>query len=249
MNARSATLRVPFAALACTAALIVVTACDNASTTRAKSGETKQDRSQNRSAAQKPTNGIGKAPGREIYDKATLANAAAGSFRERMDRSDTTTDLRLSATECAGTVDKKDHGSFEIRVRGNDVWASIDTTLAEELGNRVPAKQWVHGARDHPLMNALASYCHMEQLTHPDTARTAPDKGALTERDGRQAIPLRMTTGATTLTYLVAATGTPHLLAVDSSDHAEAGAITYSDFGRPVGARTPTADVLEVQGR
>ncbi|WP_189968956.1 hypothetical protein [Streptomyces violascens] len=226
--------RLPLAALACTAVLLTLTACNNDSAGTSKSTE------QAPMAPPAKANGIEELPAADIYNKAMRTNAEAGSFRERMDRSDAVTDLRLSATECTGTVDKKQRGSFEIVVKGSDIFAKLDQTLAKELDNQVPDAQWIHGTRDNALMKALASYCHQEQFTHPYTASTTMTKKAIRETGGHRAVPVELVSGGKPMTYLVSADGTSNLLSVDSSDNTEAGDITYSDFGKPVGATTPT---------
>ncbi|MFG2211007.1 hypothetical protein [Streptomyces sp. NPDC048638] len=235
------TRRLPLAALTCATALLTLTACNSTDST-----DTAKPAEQTPTARADTANGIERLPAAEIYTKATRANAHAGSFRERMDRSDTRTDLRLSATECTGTVDKKQHGRFDIVIKGSDIFAKIDQTLAKELDHQVPASRWLHGTRDNALLKALASYCHQEQFTHPDTASTPLTKKAIRERDGRRAVPVELASGGNTVTYLVSADGTPHLLAVDSSNNAAVGDITYSDFGQPVEATKPTTDIVEL---
>ncbi|MEW1760542.1 hypothetical protein AB0393_29020 [Streptomyces cyaneofuscatus] len=235
--------RVPLAVLAGATALLTVTACSQDST-----GTSTPERPTSTSRAD-PANGIELLPADTIYAKATQANAQAGSFRERVNRTDTVSDLRLSATECTGTVDKKQHGRFEIVIKGSDIFARIDQTLAKELDHRVPAAQWLRGTRDNALLKALASYCHQEQFTHPGTASTPLTKKAIRETAGHRTVPLDLIAGGNTVTYLVSADGPAHLLAVDSSNNDEAGDITYSDFGKPVGAVTPTTDVVDIPSR
>ncbi|MBO0517849.1 hypothetical protein J0695_39840, partial [Streptomyces beijiangensis] len=67
-------------------------------------------------------NSIEKLAADAIYNTATRANAEAGSLRERMARPGITSDLRLSPTECAGTVTRSAEGSYEIIRKGADTW-------------------------------------------------------------------------------------------------------------------------------
>ncbi|MFF9436432.1 hypothetical protein ACF1BP_22160 [Streptomyces sp. NPDC014735] len=229
----AAARRLPLAALACTAVVLTMTACNN------DSADTSKPAKQTSTAPAAKANGVEKLPAAEIYNKAMRANAEAGSFRERMDRADAVTDLRLSATECTGTVDKKELGSFDIVIKGSDTFAKVDQTLAKELDNKVPATKWIHGTRDNSLMKALASYCHQEQFTDPDTSSTPMTKKAIRDSGGHRAVPVELASGGRTLTYLVSADGTSNLLAVDSSDNTAEGDITYSDFGSPSAPRSP----------
>jgi hypothetical protein len=218
-NTHRTAVRLPLAALACAAALVTLTAC-NDTTNGAAPDKAAKPASSADTAPQAKANGIEKLTAGAIYTKAKQANADAKSFHERLERSDTKTDLRLSATECTGTVDKRDHGSYEIIVKDSDIWAKLDSQLAKELENRVPAGKWIHGTRSHPLMKALASYCHHEQITHPDTASTTMTKGPVKEVDGQPVVPVKISANGRSVTYFVATTGTPNLLSVDSSDNA-----------------------------
>lgn len=107
--------------------------------------------------------GLEKLAAEEIYNNSRQANADAGSFRERMTREDAKSDLRVSATECAGTVEVSQLGSFEIVRKGNHVWADLDASLTKwvnsQFGIKLSAETWIHGTPSHPLMRGFVSWC------------------------------------------------------------------------------------------
>lgn len=238
------------AALACAVAMVSLAACNSGDTDAGGSaGSTVPSKTTEAGPAAKP-NGIEKLSAKEIYDSGHKANAGAGSFRERMTRGDTKTDLMLSATECVGTV-KMSKGSFEIIRKGNDVWAKLDSTIVKEFNaelgsNTLSADKWLHGTPSHPLMKGLATWCHQEQFTAPDTldAGNKVTKGKVTTVDGQSAVPVVMTAKGESVTWYVASTGKPYYLKQDSSRD-DMPDMVYADFGKPVGAQAPSGPVEE----
>ncbi|MBT2415597.1 hypothetical protein J7I94_34570 [Streptomyces sp. ISL-12] len=160
-------------------------------------------------------------------------------------------DLKVSATECVGTVQTKDKGSLETVIKGDDVWA-LDSGLADgfdaEIGSdRLFADAWPHGTEDNALMKSLASWCHREQFTEPDTlggTDSEVTEGKVTTVDGRQAVPLVTTANGESVTWYAATTGEPLLVRQDSTrDDMPEG--VFSGFGTTVGAAKPSGTVQE----
>ncbi|MDI3418603.1 hypothetical protein [Streptomyces luteolus] len=230
-------------------AALGLAACNSADSDTASKSPTSKSSSPTE-AGSKP-NGVEKRSAAAIYNAAHQANAEAGSFVETRTQPDTKARLALSATECAGTVSKTGLGSYEIIVKGNDVWAKLDAQLAKSVermagpGASLPAGTWLHGPSSHGLLKGLASYCHTEQFRTPDTASVKLTKGAATEMNGQPAIPVILDGGnGARVTYYVATTGEPRLLKQASTSKA-VPTLAYSDFGKPVGAKAPSGKVVE----
>ncbi|MEU1847871.1 hypothetical protein ABZ499_00980 [Streptomyces sp. NPDC019990] len=237
------------AGLACAAAVVSLTACGNGkSGTGSADGATPSTAAKASPAAD--PNGIEKLSAKEIYDKSRETNAKAGSFRQKMTRENAKTDVLLSGTECVGTVEMTGQGSFDIVRKGNDVWAKFDSNMAqtikEKSGLTVSAGTWLHGPPTHPLMKGLASWCHTEQITEPDTADAGLNatKGKVTTVDGQQVVPIFITGKGDKVTWYTATTGEPYYLKQDATRE-DMPDITNSDFGTPVNAEKPSGQIEE----
>ncbi|MFF1304731.1 hypothetical protein [Streptomyces sp. NPDC058307] len=227
-----------------------LTACNGDSdAAKSAAGSTPSEAAKASPAAE--PNGIDKLSAKEIYDTGMKTNAEAGSFHEKMEREGTKSDLRLSATECVGSVEITKKGSFEIIRKGKDIWARPDSTFAEGLNSALGEKafsttKWTHGTSSNALMKKLASWCHQEQLTDPDTldADTKVTKGKVTTVDGQQAVPVVLAEKGESVTWYVATTGKPYFIKVDSTRD-DMQDRTNSDFGGAVGVKVPSGAVLE----
>ncbi|MEV0094346.1 hypothetical protein [Streptomyces sp. NPDC050738] len=237
------------AALFCAAALTTLSAC-NADNPASDHKSTGKPTSKAGSRPGAKTNGIAKLSTDAIYNTATRANAEAGSLREQMTRKGTDADLRLSATECAGTVNKADEGSYEIIRKGPDVWikpsAKFAAWMTQATGTPFSDSVWLHGAPTNPVTRALASYCHPELFNAPDTSGGGLKKGRATQLDGMPVTSLVRTGKAgKSVTYYIASTGSPNLVMQDVTGSTTSPDLTYSDFGKPVGAQKPTGRIVE----
>ncbi|MFC8679592.1 hypothetical protein ACFUEN_43795 [Streptomyces griseorubiginosus] len=251
MQTSNQSIRRASTALLCTLALTSLTAC-NSDSDAAKSksaGGSTPSKAVATPAAK--SNGIDKLSAKEIYDTGMKTNAEAGSFHEKMARAGSKSDLRLSATECVGNVEISGKGSFEIIRKGSDIWAKPDSTFADGMNSALGEKsfsteKWTHGTVGNPLMAKLASWCHQEQLTAPDTldAASKATKGAVTTVDGQQAVSVVLTGKGESVTWYVAATGKPYFIKQDST-RADMQDLTDDGFGQSVGAKVPTGTVVE----
>ncbi|MEU5900229.1 hypothetical protein [Streptomyces venezuelae] len=181
-----------------------------------------------------PTNLTAQDPA-DVYRQALTANADAGSLRQRVDSPGRHSDLRISATECAGTITHDREGQFDLTVIGTQAWARADTRAAASVGHRVPANRWIHANTTHPLMRTLAGYCHLEQFTN--TVRLTPDLDQGPAIAGTPDSAVLISRDSPTTRYFITATsGRPRLLAIRSAD----GETTRnSDFGTPINAHPP----------
>ncbi|MEU6353458.1 hypothetical protein ABZ896_29730 [Streptomyces sp. NPDC047072] len=196
-------------------------------------------------------NGVEKLSAKEIYDTGTKTNAEAGSFHEKMSRAGATSDLRLSATGCVGTVDVAKSGSFQVVRKGAEVWAKPDSKFADGMNEALGEKllstdKWLHGTTSNVLMQKLGSWCHQEQLTAPDKldADTKVTKGKVTTVDGQPAVSVVLASNGESVTWYVATTGKPYFFKEDSTRD-DMPDIAYSDFGTTVDAQAPSGSVVE----
>jgi hypothetical protein len=237
-------------ALACAVALVSLTACNNGSDTAKSAAGSTPSSAAKASPAAEP-NGVEKLSVKEIYNTGMKTNAEAGSFREKMERAGNKSDLRLSATECVGTVELPEKGAFEIIRKGNDIWVKPDSTFAKGMNsalgdNAFSTEKWTHGTPSNVLMAKLASWCHQEQFSAPDTlaADSKATKGKVTTVDGRQAVPVVLAEKGESVTWYVATTGKPYFIKqVSTRDDMQD--LTDSDFGVAVGAKAPSGAVVE----
>ncbi|WP_326581779.1 hypothetical protein OIE69_44135 (plasmid) [Actinacidiphila glaucinigra] len=238
--------RITVASLACAGVLMLLPGCRDALSQRPSTGAVKP-------AADVPASNtkatrVEKLKPADIYGRATKANAEASSLRERMIRKESAYDLRISATECAGTVDMRGEGSYRIVKKGDDVWALPDENFLRVFaanGIETAEGTWLHGPADNRFMADLASFCNSKQFTYPETATTPMTKGKITKINGQEAIPVTGSVDTRSRTYFIATTGAPHLLAMKSRGNVAVGDITYSDFGTPVNATKPRGVIVE----
>ncbi|MFF3496762.1 hypothetical protein ACFYWS_36105 [Streptomyces sp. NPDC002795] len=237
-------------ALTCTAALLSLAACGSGKDKAADSKPSKASADRPAKADAKP-NGAEKLAATALRAKGLETKAAAGSVHEVMSRSDAKSDLRLSATECAGTVDLKDMGTFEVIRKGNDVWGKVDSTFstwAKKNGaGTIRAGQWMHGSPTASLTKVLVSYCHGEQFGQQEKGSLKLTKGSAAEVTGQ---PVATVVGKGTdptkkATYSIATMGEPYLLQQETpyTDGTGTQTITWSEFGTTVGAKAPTGKV------
>ncbi|WP_328780117.1 hypothetical protein OHT68_13640 [Streptomyces canus] len=236
--------------LTCAVALVSLTACNGDSdATKSAAGSTPSKGAEASPAAK--SNGIDKLSAKEIYDTGLKANAEAGSFHEKMTREGGGSDLRLSATGCVGTVKIAGKGSFQIIRKGNDIWAKPDSTFADGMNSALgkdalSTAKWSHGTPSNALMEKLASWCHNEQITEPDTldASTKLTKGKVTTVDGQPVVPVVLASKGESVTWYMATTGKPYLLKRDSSRD-DMPDLAYSDFAAAVDVQAPKGSVVE----
>ncbi|MET8077213.1 hypothetical protein [Streptomyces sp. NPDC005303] len=236
--------------LSCVVALVSLTACNDGSDAAESAAGSTPSKAAKASPAAEP-NGIEKLSAKEIYETGMKTNAEAASFHEKMEREGTKSDLRLSATECVGTVDISEKGSFEIIRKGDDIWAKPDATFAKGMNsalgeNAFSTEKWTHGTPSNALMAKLASWCHQEQLSAPDTldAGSKVTKGKVATVGGQQAVPVVLAEKGESVTWYVASTGKPYFIKQDSTRE-DMQDLTDSDFGGPVGAKAPSESVVE----
>ncbi|MFF7274498.1 hypothetical protein [Streptomyces griseorubiginosus] len=203
---------------------------------------------------------------RELADQAKKNLLDAESVRLRL--TDRSAGTRTSRTQpvsmdlaldqdgnCAGTMRMgSGGGSVEIVKRGAEVWMKPDIAfwkaqvpggqgdaVAELLKNR-----YLHGSTRDAMLKGLADTCDLTSFQKDVTADSSDaerlTKGAETKVDGTDVIPLKGTSeGKRVVLYVTS--DTPHRLvrATQKGDGTDM-TLSFSDYGRPVPSKTPSAD-------
>ncbi|MGP3775888.1 hypothetical protein ACTWJ8_34200 [Streptomyces sp. SDT5-1] len=251
-GARVLTARRAATALACAAALLSLTACNDGDKADGASDSKASTAADKPAQADAKPNGAEKLSAVELRTKGMETKAAAGSVHEVMSRSDAKSDLRLSATECVGKVELIGMGGFDVIRKGDDVWGKVDAKFASWLkknGSTVPADQWMHGSPTDGATKVFASYCHGEQFGKQEKSSLKFTKGADGEVDGQPVatVVAKGTAPGKQATYSIATTGKPYLLkqVAPYSNGTGDQTITWSDFGTPVSAKAPSGKVVK----
>ncbi|WP_327659667.1 MULTISPECIES: hypothetical protein [unclassified Streptomyces] len=239
-------------ALACAAALVSLTACNSGSDKAADADSKASTAADKPAKADAKPNGADKLSATELRAKGLETKAAAGSVHEVMSRSDAKSDLRLSATECTGSVDLTDMGTFEVIRKGNDVWVKVDSKFVswakKNDAGTIQAGQWMHGSPTASLTKALVSYCHVEQFGQQEKSSLKLAKGDAAEVAGQPVatVVAKGTDPSKKATFSIATTGKPYLLQQEMpySNGTGMQTITWSDFGTAVGAKAPTGKIV-----
>ncbi|MFK0121168.1 hypothetical protein [Streptomyces sp. NPDC090994] len=239
------------AAIVCAAALTSLTACANTATSGKSADSSAPPRSSATPSPSVARNGVEAKTATQIYALSNAANADAGSSRQRMSRSNASSDLWVSATECTGTVKVTGIGSYRLVLKDDEAWIKPDSAFTKWLNseageNLLHAGTWYHGTLDSRFVQSLTSYCHTEAFTSPDNldASTKVTKGAVTTLNGRQVVPVVMEANGETVKWYAAVTGEPYLVAQISSRE-DMTDVAYSDFGTPVNVHKPSGTIRE----
>ena len=187
-----------------------------------------------------------------VHLKLTDRSAGTGTSRTQP----TSMDLSLDRDgNCAGTMRMgSGGGSVEIVKRGDEVWMKPDTAfwkaqvpggqgdeIAELFKNR-----YIHGSTNDTMLAGMADTCDLTSFQKDVTAGSSDTgrltKGAETKVDGTDVIPLRGTSeGKRAVLYVTS--DPPHRM-VRATQKGEGTDVTlsFSDYGKPVPSKTPSAD-------
>ncbi|MFC8428864.1 hypothetical protein [Streptomyces sp. NPDC057253] len=203
---------------------------------------------------------------RELVDQAKKNLLDAESVRLKL--TDRSAGTRTSKTQpasmdlsldrdgnCAGTMRMGGGGgSVEIVKRGAEVWMKPDTAfwkaqvpggqgdaVAELLKNR-----YIHGSTRDAMLKGMADTCDLTSFQKEITADSSDTrrltKGSPTKIDGQEVIPLKGTSeGRRVVLYVTS--DTPHrLVRATQKGGGTDLTLSFSDYGRPVPSKTPSAD-------
>lgn len=208
----------------------------------------------------------GEPSARELADQAKKNLLDTESVRLRLtDRGKGTSTSRTQPTSmdlsldrdgnCTGTMRMgSGGGSVEIVKRGDEVWMKPDTAFwkAQVPGGQGEAiaelfkNRYIHGSTSDAMLGGMADTCDLTSFQKDitadssDTARLT--KGEETEIDGTDVIPLRGTSeGKRAVLYVTS--DPPHRMvrATQKGDGTDV-TLSFSDYGRPVPSKTPSAD-------
>jgi hypothetical protein len=191
---------------------------------------------------------------RQIADRAKKALDAADSLRLSLEQEGEfalTLDLALDEdNNCAGSIDRGDHGSIELVKRGKQVWMKPDKAFWKQeaggaQGERVAEllkDRYIRGATNEPMLAGVAGVCDMasfraESKGGPGSSRWT--KGSPATVDGRKTVPITRHKDGSEITLYVAAQGRPYPLKVEREGGTQEGTLRMSDYGKPVPKKTP----------
>lgn len=168
------------------------------------------------------------------------------------------TSMELSMDQdgnCVGSMEMgSDGGSVEIVKQGDEVWMKPDTAfwksqvpggegdaVAELFKNR-----YIHGSTRDAMLKGMADTCDLDSFQR-DIEADSSDAGKLrkgdeTTVDGTKVIPLKgVADGKQAVLYVTS--DSPHRLvrATQKGDGTDM-ALSFSDYGKPVPSKTPSAD-------
>ncbi|MEV6649349.1 hypothetical protein [Streptomyces sp. NPDC051219] len=251
----------------CLAAAVGLTAC----------GTTKKDSDSGKSsgsASQKENKEQKKEPfadlsGPQIVEQAVEATRTATSLRLKGDTVDKdgrmVLDMALNTKdECAGSMSMDQEGSLNLIKTGETVYIKFDEKFLRSQSEGEPkeetdaavamlANRWMQTKTSEPDAKEFTGVCDLnEVLKEFEDVNSVARKGAVTTVDGQEAITLTETDGKETHTLYVATQGEPYLLKVVSQGGDEPGAMSFTDYNKPVPAEAPAdkdvVDLAELAG-
>ncbi|MEV6245871.1 hypothetical protein AB0M38_06650 [Streptomyces sp. NPDC051742] len=259
MPAHPRTRPAAVAAVVCAALALGATAC----------GPTSEDAKPTQATKPaKPAGPFGDLTGSQIVDKAFVATKSAKSLTVDVDlkTADDPTKAYLSLDSqgrCAGTLTMGvDRTTELIKADATNVYLRFDEAfLREQVKGESQEVQdatvkelrgrWVKTPTSDPDSEDMLALCDLDGLLSGfEQGASSIAKGKETTIDGQPALALTEPgTGGETSTVYVATKGTPYVLRIVTTGGEEPGALTFSQYGKPVAAKVPAAkDVVEVDG-
>ncbi|MET8766464.1 hypothetical protein [Streptomyces sp. NPDC004658] len=219
------------------------------------------------SADSKPKGPFAGLSGAEITERALKATTGASSVRLKGrvtdDESKGVIEIDMAVNhegECAGTMSMGGQGKAQLIKTGSTVYMKYDEAFlrAQSKGESkedteaavdMLAGKWTKMAVKGQDAKDIASFCDLDSVlgdvSDGDTAGTT--RGKTTRVDGTPAIALHEKDGKERYTAYVATEGKPYLLRVDSvSGGKEPEHLSFLDYGKPVPARKPTGEIVDL---
>ncbi|CAM5232275.1 MULTISPECIES: hypothetical protein [Streptomyces] len=219
------------------------------------------------SADSKPKGPFAGLSGGQIAERALKATTDATSVRLKGrvtdDESKGVIDLDMAinhAGECAGTMSMGGEGKADLIKTGSTVYMKYDEAFlrAQSKGESkedtqaavdMLAGKWTKMAVKGQDAKDIASFCDLDSvlgdLSDGGTAGTT--RGRTTRVDGTPAITLHEKDGKERYTAYVATEGKPYLLRVDSvSGGKQPEHLSFVDYGKPVPARKPAGEIIDL---
>ncbi|NGO81361.1 hypothetical protein G6045_37735 [Streptomyces sp. YC504] len=204
------------------------------------------------------------ASGPEIADQAVEATSSAKSLRVKGTVPDAelgaiTLDMAMDTKGvCAGSMSVGGQGKAEIVNDGRTVYMKYDEAFlrAQSKGEAkaevdaavdMLGDRWVKTSATGEGSEDLKAFCDLDQLLGEfKGGDSAARKGKVTTVDGQEAITLTENDGSGTYTIYVATKGKPYLLKLTSDAAKDGEDLTFTDYDKPVDAKAPTGDVLDL---
>lgn len=249
----------------CAVTALALTACGSDDGKDGDDGKSGQTASASSKAT--PSGKADKAPGSEL-EKLTGPQIANKAMTAMKSATSLTTDMNgivdggamkyhMSSDnkgECVGNMSFGTEGHVELIKTGQLVYMKFDRAFwksqggedgqaaADSIGDR-----WTKSKASGSDFKDFASACDSDAILSefeagPNLAR----KGKTTTVDGKPAIILTETDGDETYTTYVATEGKPYILKLVVKGGKEPGTVTYSDFDKPVDAKAPTGDIVDL---
>ncbi len=246
------------AALALSAAL-ALTACG----TEKPDGSSDKAKNAGNSAA-KSKEPFADASGPEIADQAIEATTSAKSLRVKgtvpdEDMGAITLDMAMDTRGvCAGSMSVGGQGKADIVNDGKTVYMKYDEAFLRAQSKGEPKAEvdaavdmlgdrWVKTSATGADAADLKAMCDLDQLLGEfKGGDSAARKGKLTTVDGQEAITLTESDGGERYTVYVATEGKPYLLKLTGDSAKDGEDLTFSEYDKPVEAKAPTGDVLDL---
>ncbi|MET7936567.1 hypothetical protein [Streptomyces sp. NPDC005322] len=159
-----------------------------------------------------------------------------------------------SKGDCAGTMSMGGDGSVRLIKTGGTAYMKYDAAFWREQGGKDGAAaakmigdRWTRTDASGADAKDLTGMCDSDELLAGFvTGDTAARKGKATTVDGQPAITVVEKDGDETYTLYVATQGKPYLLKLVTKGGKEPGTLRFGDFDRPVDAKAPTGDIVDL---
>ncbi|MFI9152746.1 hypothetical protein [Streptomyces sp. NPDC053367] len=234
---------------------VVFTGCADSNDAKSTGGATPTP-----SKAAEPFPGMS---GGEIADKAFRTTMDARSVRVKGDIQDEASggplriDIALdSEGDCVGTL-SADGGRTDVIRVGDAVYTRFDEAFLRAQMKGEPkedtdaavdmlAGKWTTSGKDAEAAE-IADLCDLETLLGDETQGASDaTRGRTTTVGGTPALALEEKDGKDTYTAYVATTGKPYVLRLDSDAADDTGSLVFSDYDKPVAAKKPAGEILDL---
>ncbi|MFG3550397.1 hypothetical protein [Streptomyces sp. NPDC047725] len=215
------------------------------------------------SASAEPFAGLS---GDEIADRALKATTGARSLRMTGDVADDESggtiriDMAMDRQgECAGTMSLDGQGEAELIKTGDTLYMKYDERFLRAQSEGEPkadtdaavallAGRWTKTSATGQDAEDMTGFCDLDAMLDDAEGSGGTDvtRGKTTTVDGTPAIVLHEKDGTDRTTLYVATEGEPYLLRFESASEKDPGALTFSAYDEPVGAKAPPGKILDL---
>ncbi|MGA4965333.1 hypothetical protein [Streptomyces pseudogriseolus] len=242
-----------------------LTGCQSGEDTASAGSRPSSEQTKNADTAKDPNEPFAGLSGGEVTERAVAATTGAPSLRftgEIPDEESGGTlhvDMALDKKgDCAGTLGIGDQGEVELIKTGDTLYAKYDEAFLRAQSEGEPqadvdavvemmAGTWTKMAATGADAEDITGFCDLDEvLGDAGNGSSNATRGKATTLDGTPALTLTERDGADRYTFYVATTGEPYLLRLESTSAADPGSITFTDFGKPVPAKRPEGEILDL---